>query len=277
MNYYIFNPYANNGQINYKLNKFDKKRLISTENSKALKSLKRKLKKDDIIYFIGGDGTLCYILNNYHFLSNYQINYVAMGTGNDFNKSLNTNQAYLYTINKDYHFINSFGIGFDALVCHKVNNQTKKSKSSYLKQSYLSLKEFEPISLDISYNNQNYHYDNVWLCSLQNGHYFGGGLNIAKDADITKEEVDLCIGYNCNIFNVLILLFFVKIGKTHWFKNHFFTIKAKDITIKNHSVILSQIDGDTAYLNDDITITNKTLINIRKSSLDELMKEGQHK
>ncbi|MDR1782205.1 MAG: hypothetical protein LBR40_04310 [Bacilli bacterium] len=273
MNYYIYNPYANNGMINHKLNKFDKKLLISTDDEKQIKSLKRKLKKDDIIYFIGGDGTLCYILNHFSFLSKYEIRYVGIGTANDFNRSLNNENVYYYTINNQYHFINGFGIGFDALVCYKVNNLNKKTKLSYLKQCYLSLKEYEPISLDLYYDNELHHFDKVWLCSLQNGQYFGGGIKIAKDANINEDLIDLVIGHNCNRIKVLLLLIFVKLGLAHYFKKIFFTKKIDQITIKNNAKILTQFDGDTIFIKDDITITNKTLVKIKKYSLEELLEQ----
>lgn len=271
MNYYIYNPYANNGKINHKLNKFDQKLLIATTEEKKIKALKRKLKTDDIIYFIGGDGTLCYILNNFSFLASYEIRYVGIGTANDFNKSLVKNNVYYYTINNEYHFINGFGIGFDALVCYNTNRLVNKTKLSYYKQCFLSLKAYEPLTIDMTCDGKDYHYEKVWLCSLQNGQYFGGGIKIAKDADISAEKIDLIVGHNCNIFKVIILLLFIKLGLGHWFKKTLVTSKIDTIKIYNKTKLLTQFDGDNIFIDGNIELTGKTLVKIKKYSLEELL------
>ncbi|MDL2211632.1 hypothetical protein LJB88_02020 [Erysipelotrichaceae bacterium OttesenSCG-928-M19] len=264
MKYYVYNPLTRNQTGKEAIKKLNKNDIYDCTNKNEMKELEKLLQKDDIIYVIGGDGTIHYLINNYNFLFKHKILFYKNGSGNDFHRSLKDSNAYYYTINNKYSFINSFGLGFDALVCKKVNQEKNKTKLSYLKQCYLSLKEYQPINIDIHYHNKWHHYKNVWLCSLQNGKYFGGGINIARNADVANEKIDLCIGHNLSTLKVLILLLFVKLGLTHLFSNYFFTVKVSDLIIKNQDSLLCQFDGDTFTINNDLEITNCQKIKINK-------------
>ena len=265
MTFYIYNPLTRNETGSDLIAKYPLKTFYDCTDNSVMNNLKEKLSKDDIIYIIGGDGTIHYLLNNYNYLFNHKIKYFRNGSGNDFYRSLDTDNSYYYSINNKANFINSFGIGFDALVCYKVNQQKKKSKFSYIIQCYKSLKEYQSIDLDIIYNGKEYSYKNIWLCSLQNGKYFGGGINIARHARIDESDIDLCIGHNLNRLTVLILLLFVKLGLTHLFKKYFFTVKVKDLIIKNDKKLLAQLDGDTMYFEDNIELSANKKIEIVKS------------
>ncbi|MDH6603255.1 diacylglycerol kinase (ATP) [Bacilli bacterium PM5-9] len=266
MIYYVYNPLTRNNTGSNIFKKNSLKNVYNCTIESEMNLLKNKLSSNDIIYIIGGDGTIHYLLNNYNFIFDYKLKYFKNGSGNDFYRSLTTDNSYYYTINNKYHFINSFGIGFDALVCEKVNQETKKTKLSYIKQCYLSLKQYQAFDLDIIYNNNEYHYKKVWLCSLQNGKYFGGGINIAKNASVSNPELELCIGHNLNRLTVLILLIFVKFGLTHLFKKYFFTVKVDKVLIKNSTSLISQLDGDIATINSDIELSAKHLIQIKKTN-----------
>lgn len=269
MKYYVYNPFSNN-KLDMKLfSNLNQSCLFDSTNKQRMNELKSILKKNDIIYIIGGDGTINYLLNNYFYIFEYQINYYKSGSGNDFYRSLNNNTNYIYQINNSHYFINSFGIGFDALVCQNTNVLKKKTKLSYFIQAYKSINNYQPKTINIIYNNQKYTYNNVWLCSLQNGKYFGGGIKIAKNADTNDEKIDLCIGYNLNKLSVLVLLLFVKLGFSHLFKKHYFTTKVTNILIENDKEQMAQFDGDVINLKENITITKIKKINIKKvTSLD---------
>ena len=264
MTYYVFNPLAKNNTGHLITEEFQLANLYDCTDHSSMLELEKKLKQDDIIYLIGGDGTVHYLLNNYNYLFNYELRFYKNGSGNDFYRSLNTKENYYYTINNQYHFINSFGLGFDALVCQKVNQETKKTKLSYIKQCYLTLKEYQPYSLTITYNNEKHQYHNVWLCSLQNGAYFGGGIKIARNAKTNYPNPQLCIAHSLNRFTVLILLVFVKLGLTHLFKKYFFTSEIANMEIENTTTRLAQFDGDVISLDNNIKLTANNLITIEK-------------
>lgn len=266
MTFYIYNPLSKNKTGIKSIETYQLENLYDCTNEQQMQKLAHNLKEQDTIYLIGGDGTLHYLLNNYNYLFNHSIKFFKNGSGNDFNRALKGNKSYYYTINEKYNFINSFGLGFDALVCEKVNKLSNKTKLSYFKECYRSLSEYQPFSLDVFYDDNWHHFDRVWLCSLQNGNYFGGGIKIAKNAQVDQEKLDLCIGHNLNRFTVLLLLLFVKLGILHWFKKIFFTRKIDNLTIKNNRSILCQFDGDTFYLAKDIVLTNYKVIDIEKVS-----------
>lgn len=260
MKYYIYNPLARNGTG---IDNTDTSAYYDCTNNNQMSNLESKLNKDDTITIIGGDGTLNYLLNNYSYLHNFNLELFANGSGNDFARSLK-DDSYYYTLNNEFSFVNTFGIGFDAVICNNVNNSTKKNKLSYLIEAYKGIKKYKPFSLEIKYNNKIHKYNNVWLCSLQNGNYFGGGINIANKANIKDEHIDLCIAHDLNRLGVLFLLLFVKLGLVHYFKKYFFTIKTKDILIFNNKNRLVQLDGDTKYINTDITLTAINHMKIKK-------------
>ena len=265
MNYYVYNPLTRNKTGYDNIKDYQLESLYNCTIESEMIELQNRLQPNDIIYVIGGDGTLRYLLNHYNHLFSYDIRYYRNGSGNDFYRSLKDNKnSYYYTINDKYNFINSFGVGFDALICEKVNSKMNKTKLSYIIEAYKSLKEYQPIDLEIYYNGKNHHYKNIWLCSLQNGNYFGGGLKIAQNADITDEKLDLCIAHDLNRFTVLLLLLFVKLGIIHLFKKYFFTVKVESLVIKNTEPLLTQLDGDTVVIDDSISLTDKHDISIRK-------------
>lgn len=264
MKYYVYNPLSNNNSTLKIMEEYSSQLKYDSTNKNKMAELKNILQPSDEIFIIGGDGSLNYLLNNYPFIFDYQLFYYKSGSANDYYLSLKDNNSYVYQISNENSFINSFGIGFDALVCLKTNNLTKKSKISYFIEAFKSIKSYQPIEINITYNNVEYTYKNVWLCSLQNGKYFGGGIKIAKDGAVDKEELDLCIAHGLNHISVFILLMFVKLGIAHIFSKYFFTIKTNQIHIKNNQKLLAQFDGDNYYLLDDIFISKSKKIKIKK-------------
>lgn len=263
MKYYLYNPLSRNGQTKEFIQQQDLTNVYDSTDAKQINDLALNLKENDTIVLIGGDGTLHYIINKFPFVLNYQLEVYEYGSGNDFAQALKDKQkAYLYNVNQEQSFINSFGIGFDALICHQVNKLTKKSKLSYLKEAYRSIKKYRPFNLSIEIDGKFKQYKNVWLCSLQNGPYFGGGLKIAKDADIRTKEIELVIAHDLSFFKVLLLLMFVKMGKIHYFKKYLDIRKTNEVLIYNNSSFLMQLDGDTSYYKRNIKITSTREIKI---------------
>lgn len=259
MQYYIYNIFSKNrDKINTNEYYYD------LSNSSSMDLLISKINKEDIIVIIGGDGTLNYCLNKYPVLLNSNIQYYKNGTGNDFHRSLENNtMSYYYYINNEYLFINGCGIGLDALVCKKVNDLKTKNKLSYIVEAYRSIQEYEPITLKVTIDNNEVTYNKVWLCSLQNGKYFGSGIKIAKDALINEEDLTLCIGYNLNKFKMIFLLVFVKFGLVHLIKNNFKTMRTNNVIIESNTNFLAQFDGETKNLESKLELTSKHIINIK--------------
>ncbi|MEG0365092.1 MAG: hypothetical protein RR577_05640, partial [Erysipelotrichales bacterium] len=206
-------------------------------------------------------------VNHYPFILKYQIFYHKSGSGNDLYSALNQKGIYYYGINET-NFLNSFGIGFDAIVCDNVNKAQNKGKLSYIKEAFLGIKNYKPFDLEVEYNNERHSYKNVWLCSLQNGNYFGGGLKIAKDANPHDKEIDLCIAHDVGRFMVLIILLFVKLGKVHLFKKYFLSLKVSDLKIYLKEERLAQFDGNTLVLNNTQTLKNKGHIDLEKTNIN---------
>lgn len=98
MYYILFNPLSKSGKRVKTIKELQKKLLKENEESvvhnlleiEDISSFIKKLKEDDKVVFVGGDGTLHYLAN---FLNNEEIDipmYVyGAGTGNDFFRNIN--------------------------------------------------------------------------------------------------------------------------------------------------------------------------------------------
>lgn len=274
MIYYLYNPYAKSNKASHIIQKHALKPAIDISNQDSMNSLIKQINIDDEIYVFGGDGTLQHFIQNYPQLLTNKIYFYPNGSANDFSRTLKNDYPYYYSIkdqqgNLDY-FINGIGIGFDALICDNVNNAKSKSSLSYGMQAFKSIMSYKPIDIELEIDNQIETYHKVWLCSLQNSPYFGGGIKIANKADITEKEIDLVIAHDLNRLQVLFLLFVVIIGKAHRLKKVFFTKKINNFKVTTTKPVLIQLDGNTKIIDTPLTLqTAKQLKLVKAKPLSE--------
>ncbi len=198
--------------------------------------------KNDEIHLYGGDGTLNKFINKY---SLSKIILHPYGTGNDLARNFsNSILTYTYKLNEHF-FINGFGCGIDAVICHVLNTKNKKT---YFRSIFSALKNFHPFSLTIKYDQKTKTFQNVYLCSCQNGKYFGKGFKIAPSANLKQEDLQIVIAHNINKLLIPLLILFLKLGLHPLFKKYIFITTAKNITIKTDERLF-QIDGETFYDN----------------------------
>jgi len=269
MKYYLYNPLARAFKIPSAIEKLKNKDLIRMNDEVEMQELINNIKPEDEIYLAGGDGTLQHFLQTYPQLLGYRIHYRPSGSGNDFARCLDDRFPYYYGVQDGYgnydHFINGMGIGFDALICYKANNAVKKSKFTYIIEAYKSLKEYKPFDMDIIIDGIEYHYTNVWLCSLQNGAYFGGGIEIAPDALIDQPEIDVVIAHGLTTNKVFQFLAYLKMGRMDKVKDYFTFKKATSVIIKSDESILAQFDGNTKLVTTPLNLNFSRVIKLTKT------------
>ena len=279
MKYYLYNPLARAFKLQSAIDKLKNKDLIRMNDEVEMQNLINNIQTDDEIYLAGGDGTLQHFLQTYPQLLDYKIFYHPSGSGNDFARSISDRYPYYYGVQdsyKDYnYFINGMGIGFDALICYKANNAVKKSKVTYIVEAYKSLKEYKPIDIDIVIDGVSERYENVWLCSLQNGAYFGGGIEIAPDALVDHPEIDVIIAHGLTSKKVFSFLAYLKMGKMDKVKDYFTFKKAKSVIIKTDEAVLAQFDGNTKLVTTplDLSYSRQIKLQITDSFKDDKVKE----
>lgn len=242
MYYILYNPLSNGGRsieitekLKTKLSKngsiCEGKNIIDI--SKKVDSFLASLNKEDKIIIVGGDGTLHYFVNAIRNI-NYE-NEVYLykgGTGNDFsrefkNKEIINISSYIkdlptYKINGndlEEVFINGVGFGLDGAVCAGVNDSgNKKSGLTYIKNLLSLIKHFPRFNLEAWVDGVRHTYKNVWLATVTNGKYFGGGMKISPVSDRTDDILEMYVIHSVSFLKLLCVFPFIFIGKHMWFK-----------------------------------------------------------
>ncbi len=276
---FLINPAAGNWRgvrvIDKIKNYLAKKRInhhIEISNSpKHISQLVRSLSRDfSHLISVGGDGTLNELINGIETNSINTIGVLPIGTGNDFARNLNLTkdinsnldvifnskkyfnfdigQSTIYDINsksKIFHrFVNSLGIGIDALIA-KINQRTKYLSGyfSYLYALSLALIKRKDIHVNILLDNQNNITGEKLLASIGNGCSTGGGFFLTPDAKIYDNKLDICIIDSVSIIKILKHLPKALLNKINTIKE-VNIYKFKNALIKLTEPTLVHMDGE---------------------------------
>ncbi len=274
----IHNPLSNNRKskkTTNKMVKFFKKNSIPFMLRSTLKIenlndfLDKSPRFTDIIY-LGGDGSLNYLINNVDISKIKQNIYLAKsGSGNDFLRSLkrikkgNIIIGEAVTDNKTVKFINGAGIGIDSLICHYVNNDKNKSKLSYFIHFFRAILKFKRTNFEVVVDGKTHTFENAYLVAIQNGKYFGGGMKATATADITDDNFILFIAHNLNKFLIQMVFVSIYLGWHKYLKHSATFLKGKQIEIKIPTPHYFQTDGEA--------IDNVSNVSIKKVASREFI------
>lgn len=228
----------------------------------------KELDPDDRIILVGGDGTLNRLVNVIHKKKFTQDLYMYQaGTGNDFIRSLHTTDRIVsikpfieriptIQFNKQKRlFLNGAGIGMDGYIARLVNSaRGNKNRLNYFKNTLKGFLLFKPMKIKFSVDGTTYEDDKVWLASVMNGPYFGGGMKIAPNANRLDDELDLVLVKK--IPKLLLFLIFPTIynGKHVRFKKWVNIYRGKHFELSFEKDTYMQIDGDDEYPIKDIVV-----------------------
>lgn len=208
----------------------------------------------DILY-LGGDGSINYLINNVDVSKITQNIYFAKsGSGNDFYRSLrriedgNIAIGEVTSGEEKYRFINGAGVGIDSLICYYVNNDKNKGQLSYLANFFKAIKNFKKTNFKITVDGTTHEFKNSFFVAIQNGKYFGGGMKVAPDADITSDEFDICVVHNLSKLSIQMLFMSIYFGWHKHLKKRVTFFRGKKIEIKTPDKHYLQTDGEV--LND---------------------------
>jgi diacylglycerol kinase family enzyme len=255
----IHNPLSSNKKskkTTLKYVKFFKKQNIPFRLRSTLKidNLNKYLEKNDNItdiLYLGGDGSINYLINNVDLNQVKQKIYLGKsGSGNDFFRTLTKYRKANITIGQantnigSTKFINGCGLGFDGLVCHYVNNDSKKGKLSYFLNVFRSIIKYQPVELDLIVDNEKYNFKKVFVSAIQNGKYFGGGMKVTPEADPTDDEYEICVAHNLSKLFLQLVLVTIYPGWHRFLKKRVTILKGKDIKINHPHESYFQADGE---------------------------------
>lgn len=269
MYYILYNPLSSNGKsievmekLKTKLTKDGSlcKDLDIIEVSKDIDAFLKQITKEDKVVILGGDGTLHYFVNGIRNIEyENEIFLYKGGTGNDFsrefkNKEIINISSYVknlptYKINnceQNQVFINGVGFGLDGAVCCGVNDSgTKKSGLAYIKNLLSIIKKFPRYDLEVWVDGVRHTYKKVWLSTVTNGKYFGGGMKISPTSDRTDDVLEMYVIHSVSFTKLLCIFPLIFIGKHMWFKKVGISlIKGRNFKLISSHPLPFQSDGE---------------------------------
>lgn len=262
MHYLLYNPLAKLGKCERSLKKikkyFSKKKIEIQEYSVIdiddfKDELLAKIKEDDSIVIIGGDGTLHHLLEVIDFKQvPCSIFMYKAGSGNDYARGHKgklfeiTNEVkdlpyYIANGNK-YSFLNGVGMGIDAAVCNEVENGSKKE--GYFKTACRVFKSYKPFHLELTIDGEQKEFDNVFFFVVMNGKYIGGGMKIAPKALRSDDHLDVVIIQAKSFKQILPIFPLVFLGWHTIAKKKVTTFTARHVVAKCDGIDILQADGE---------------------------------
>ncbi|WP_077621263.1 diacylglycerol/lipid kinase family protein [Sediminibacillus massiliensis] len=219
---------------------------------------------------VGGDGTFYEVLNGLSSHPGIPLGFIPSGTGNDFAKGYNIKGNAADIFKKivsgkkwsnfwpgDYvtdkrtpkfrrMFANSIGFGFDAEIVYQVHKAKFKMKwlgsIQYLVALFVVWKSFKPINMEIVIDGKNIPLKDVWMVTVSNHPYYGGGMKINPAARINPDHFSILVVKGISPWKVLGLFFTVYWGKHVRFKE-VSVLKAKQFEVVSDKPISFQVDG----------------------------------
>lgn len=265
----IHNPLSNNRKSKKTTNKMVKffkghnipfiiRSTLKIENLNVF--LDKNKKVTDILY-LGGDGSINYLINSVDLTKIHQNIYLSKsGSGNDFLRSLKKIKTGNITIGEaktntqTTKFINGCGVGIDALVCHYVNNDTKRNKLSYFVNVFKSVIKFKRTELNVTVDGKEYLFKKAYFFAVQNGKYFGGGMRVTPNANLTDDKFQICVAHNLNSFLIQILFVSIYMGWHKYIKKRITLLEGKEINVKAADEKYFQADGEVLENVNEISI-----------------------
>lgn len=207
--------------------------------------------KDDenIIYAVGGDGTLAEVLNGVIGTKN-KIGIIPAGSGNDFYRTVKELakaeiESDVGVVNGKY-FLNIACVGIDAEVANNVPLMKKKNvkvKNLYTASILYTFTHFKFKQIHFKSQEKD-EKGNFTILSICNGRYYGGGYNISPKASLEDNYFDVYYINKLRLPSIINLLLKLKKGKLEQDKrtNHF---KTNNITVTSEEPIRFNVDGET--------------------------------
>ena len=269
MDILLYNPLSRNGKNPDFINKIVKQlesegRTVQTEDILKVGGVDAfidSLHPEDRVIIVGGAGTLNRLVNVIHGKSFTQdLDMYQAGTGNDFIRSLNTSdkivsiKPFIERVpriafnEKKRLFLNGAGIGMDGFIARLVNNaKGKKNKLNYFKNTLKGFVLFKPMKIAFKVDGTSYHDERVWLASVMNAPYFGGGMKIAPTANRSEDELQLVLVRKIPKFMLFLIFPTIYSGKHVKFKKWVKIYKGKHFELEFEKDTFMQIDGDDEY------------------------------
>lgn len=221
-----------------------------TEYPKDATKIARKYRfTKNIIYSVGGDGTLNEVLNGIVGTKNL-LGVIPAGSGNDFYKTLSKiDEEYpVIDIGKvnDRYFINIISIGIDAEVANNVSLMKKRkvpTNQIYNASLIYTFFKYKYKDIDLSIDEKEQKKGKCTILTICNGQVYGGGYKIAPSAKLTDGYFDVYYVEKVNKPQLPSLINMLKQG-IHERHNKVHKSQATKIKFKCDKELVCNIDGE---------------------------------
>ena len=213
----------------------------------------------DGIISVGGDGTLLEVASVIHDTGE-TLGVIPAGTGNDFRQAIgvprepaealdiilggNKRRVDIGLLGDDRYFLNVAGTGFDVEVIKNTEKvrRTFTGGFAYFLGIFLSVFGYKSVTIDVAINGQAYR-RRVLLIAIANGKCYGGGLNVAPDADVADGLFNVLIINHIPNWRILLELPKMQKGQIERIPNHeLFT--CSELHISSDAPLRFNLDGE---------------------------------
>ena len=228
--------------------KFEYEIRYITESLSGLDIVKEYKNEENIIYVVGGDGTLTRTLPGIVGTKN-KLGIIPSGSGNDTYKAIKSlpkgeNIIDLGKINETY-FINVACTGLDAEVGNNIDLlrntfiPTSQLYNASIVYTFIKFK-FKKVIFITKIKNISAKYSIISIC---NGMYYGGGFKIAPKSQLTDGLLDIYYVEKMNRFKIIPLLLKLKKGK-HEGKRRVHKFRTDHIELEIEQDVTFNVDGE---------------------------------
>ena len=205
---------------------------------------------ENIIYAIGGDGMINKVVNGIVGTNNY-FSYIPVGTGNDFDRTINEifQSSCIYPIDlvkiNEKYFINIACFGIDAKIANDdrfIHNKFIPKSMRYGTSILANFLTYKPEALEINIDGKTIS-NKYTTVVVANGRYYGGGYNISPTSKLNDEKIELYLVANTNKIKMAQLILSMKNGK-HLDYPEIQAASCDKLTIKSKNAIKANIDGE---------------------------------
>lgn len=259
MKYYFYNKLSNNGLKTEIPSDGEAVDVIGLDYPQFFK----KLKKEDEVVLIGGDGTINYFINamNGEKIKN-NVYLLANGTGDDFVNDIQMTKTELIPLNKYFDnlptvkvnglekkFINGIGYGIDGYCCEEADRIKEKTPNKKIDYTSIAIKGllffYKPTHAKVTVDGNIYEYDNVWIAATMKGRYYGGGMMVAPNQDRFSDKLSVVIYMGKSKLKTLMVFPKIFEGKHIEHKDMVQVLTGNEIHVEYTKPCAAQIDGDT--------------------------------
>jgi len=235
--------------------------------------------EENVIYVVGGDGTLTRTLSGIVGTKN-KLGIIPSGSGNDTYKAIKAlpygeSVIDLGKIN-DTYFINVACTGLDAEVGNNVDVlrntiiPTSQLYNASIIYTFVKFK-FKKVIFKTDIKNISSKYSIISIC---NGAYYGGGYNIAPKSQLTDGLLDIYYVEKMNRFKIIPLLLKLKKGK-HEGKRRVHKFRTNHVELEIEQEVTFNVDGEKLTSNKFIIdlIPNAITVYNDNEFIDKILKE----